>query len=224
MLRTLALAVAGLLLLASTAAAEPVEVHGRTLELHLPNGYCLLDATLPGETELIESLRASNAGQNDLIAYFAPCNDLIAYRVGALDRLTEYGTLMVPLVDGAFTPGPGPRADFLAEMRGAMPTVDEAMLAELEQQASNNPQGVQISGSQFLGILHEDANALYLGLLFQASAEGETLAGAAVLAFTLLGDVAFTVNLYRPYRSNADLVALVSELGPYMAGLTAANP
>jgi hypothetical protein len=206
------------------AAAEPVELFGRTLELFLPNGYCLLDAAQPNEKMLLDITTANNQASNHLVAYFVPCNDLMAYRAGAITSMTEYGILFVPLVGGSFQPAPDGRAATLRQVAASLPGIDTAMMEEIERQAQSSQGGVKIEGAQFLGLLGQDENAIYAGMLLDVSDGQQTLAAAAVIGMTVLGDVTLTANVYRPYRSNADIVALTSELAPYMAELVAANP
>jgi len=212
------------LLPALPAGAEPVDLYGRQVEFFLPMGYCYLDESQPGEQQLVSAIVQSNQGSNDLIAYAAPCNDLIAYRVGAIEVLSEYAIIFVPLVDGGFQPTPVSRAESLPQIAASMPALDEAALQQLEQEASSNPHGVTISGSQFLGLIGQDANAIYAGMLSNVSDGTTTSAVAGVLAITQLQDVIVTFNVYRVYRSNADIVALLTEAEAYVADLVAANP
>jgi hypothetical protein len=213
-----------LLLSVRPAAAEPIDLYGRPIEFFLPAGYCHLDETQPAEKLLVDNIVGMNQGSNDLIAYFAPCNDLVAYRVGAIDVMSEYGIVFVPLVNGGFEASPSPRAESLPQIAATLPALDQAALQRLEQEASQNPQGITLSGSQFLGLIGQDANALYAGLVAQVSDGSSSFPAAGVLAITQLQDVVMTVNLYRPYRSNADIVALLSEAEIYVAQLVAANP
>jgi hypothetical protein len=209
-------------LLASPLAAEPVDLYGRQVEFFLPLGYCYLDEAQPAEKILVDNSVAMNQGSNELIAYFAPCNDLVAYRVGAITVLSEYGIIFVPLIDGGFEASPLSRAESIPQIAATIPALDEAALQELERQASQ--QGITVSGTQFLGLIGQDANALYAGLLAEVSDGTTSYPTAGVLAITQLQDVVLTVNLYRPYRSNADIVALLSEAESYVAQLVAANP
>ena len=221
---TLALLLAAAPLGITPVAAEQVDIFGRPLELFLPDGYCLLDAAQPNEKMLLDITTANNQGSNHLVAYFVPCNDLAAYRAGAITSMTEYGILFVPLVGGSFQPTPEGRAATLQQVAASLPGIDAAVLAEVERQAQSSQGGVKIDGVQFLGVLGQDDSALYAGLLLDVSDGQQTLAAAAVIGMTVLRDVTLTANLYRPYRSNADIVALTSELQPYMAALVAANP
>lgn len=206
------------------AAADPVDLYGRQVEFLLPAGYCFLDESNPDEKVLVDAIVQSNQGSNDLIAYVAPCNDLVAYRVGAIAVLTEYAIVFVPLVDGSFQPSPVARAESLPQIASSMPALDEAALQELERQASENPHGVTLSGSQFLGLIGQDGNAVYAGMLSNVSDGTTTSAVAGVLAITQVRDIVLTFNVYRPYRSNADIVALLTEAEAYVGDLVAANP
>lgn len=212
------------LLPALPAAAEPVDLYGRQVEFFLPMGYCYLDESQAAEKMMVDNIVQMNQGSNDLIAYFAPCNDLVAYRAGAIVTLGEYGIVFAPLVDGSFQAAPTPRAESLPQIAASMPGLDETLLAQIEQEVNQNPAGFTLSGTQFLGLIGQDANAIYAGMVAEVS-DGQTSTPAAgVLAITQLQDVVISINLYRTYRSNADIVALLTEAEAYAAGLVAANP
>lgn len=220
----LAFAALALLPVALPAAAEPVDLYGRQVEFFLPLGYCYLDENQAAEKMIVDNIVQMNQGSNDLVAYFAPCNDLVAYRAGAIVTLSEYGIVFVPLVDGSFQAAPTPRAESLPQIAASMPALDEALLAEIEQEVNQNPAGFTLSGTQFLGLIGQDANAIYAGMVAEVS-DGQTSTPAAgVLAITQLQDVVVTINLYRGYQSNADIVALLTEAETYAAELVAANP
>ncbi len=222
-MRRLAAALLALPLLSAPAAAEPVELFGRTVQLFLPDGYCLLDSAQPNEKLLIANMAANNQDSSYLIAYFAPCNDLTAFRAGALDGMDEYGLLFVPTPGGQFQASSEGRAVMLQQTAASMPAFDQATLDQMQRDAKT-AEGVQLDGVKFLGLLRQDEAAIYLGLLLELSSGEFKGTAAGVVGLTVLGDVAITANLYRPYRSNADIVALTSELVPYMAALVAANP
>lgn len=212
------------LLPAVPAAAEPVDLYGRQVEFFLPMGYCYLDESQQAEKAIVDNIVQMNVGQNDLIAYFAPCNDLIAYRAGAIPTLNEYGIVFVPLANGTFQAAPGSRAETLPQIAASMPGLDENLLAQIEQEVNQNPSGATLSGTQFLGLINQDVNAIYAGMVAQVSDGQTTTPAAGVLGITQLQDIVFTINLYREYHSNADIVALLTEATTYAAELVAANP
>jgi len=73
----------------------------------------------------------------------------------------------------------------------AAPSVDyEAATRVINQ----NIQVVQMSGTQFLGVLHQDEQALYAGLLIAIETEGRKLPQAEILAITLLGKVPVSIT------------------------------
>ena len=206
------------------AAAEPVDLYGRQIEFFLPMGYCYLDESQAAEKMVVDNVVQMNQGSNDLVAYFAPCNDLVAYRAGAIVTLSEYGIVFVPLVNGSFEPAPTPRAESLPQIAASMPALDEALLAQIEQDVNQNPAGFTLSGTQFLGVIGQDANAIYAGMVAEVSDGQTSVPAAGVLAITQLQDVVLTINLYRTYLSNADIVALLTEVESYAGELVAANP
>jgi hypothetical protein len=212
------------LLSAAPVAADPVDLYGRQIEFFLPVGYCYLDESQQAEKMIVDNIVQMNQGSNELIAYFAPCNDLVAYRSGAIATLSEYGIVFVPLVEGSFQASPSSRAESLPQIAATMPALDEALLSQIEQEVNQNQGGFTLSGTQFLGLIGQDANALYAGMVAEVSDGQTSVPAAGVLAITQLQDVVMTINLSRTYRSNADIVALLTEAQTYAAELVAANP
>ena len=210
---------------AAPAAAEQVDVFGRVLDLELPFGHCMLDYGQPVEAAMIDNMINVNQGANQLIAYFAPCGDLESFRAGQIDFLPVSGTLLVPMAGAGFQPSELDRAAFLAEMALQMPLLDDAQLAEIEGEINQRGSGASIGQSQFLGLLAQDANALYLGLLSDVTGtDGTTLPMVTLVALTQLADVPLSANLSREYVSNDDIALLLAELQPFMATLTGLNP
>lgn len=214
------LALAAFALFPSIAAAAPVSVEGRTFEFPGGLGYCDLDASQPGEKYLIDQQTQIQAGQNIIIGYQGACNELIALRVGANQYLQEYMIAMVPMQNGAFTPMTGDRASFLQQMAASLPAVDPAVVEQLKAEGA----GVKVSGAQLIGVLGQDDNAIYYGLLLEVSDGTTSLTAAAVVAITLIGDVPVSLNFYRPYKGLADIDALSMEASIAAANLVAANP
>lgn len=211
--------------LAAPAAAEPVDIYGRTLDLVLPADTCALDYAQPVEQAMIDNMIQVNQGSNEVIAYFAPCDMLQALRDGQADWLPVSGTLLLPVVGGSFQASTLDRATFLAMMAKEIPSVDSAALAAMEQDINQRSSVGSIGETQFLGALGEDASAIYIGLLAVVTAPDGSVANmATVVALTQLADVPLSANLSREYASNADLDWLLAQLQAYMAELTARNP
>jgi len=174
---------------------------------------------------MIDNMINVNQGSNQLIAYFAPCGDLESFRGGRIALLPVSGTLLVPMAGESFQPSDIDRAAFLAEMAMQMPLVDDAQLAQMEGEINQRGSGAAIGQSQFLGLLAQDTNALYVGLLSNVTAtDGTTLPMVTIVALTQLADVPLSANLSREYVSNDDIALLLAELQPFMATLTGLNP
>lgn len=214
------LALAAFALFPSLAAAAPVTVEGRTIEFPGALGYCDLDTSLPGEKFLVDQQLQIQSGQNIILAYQGACNELIALRVGANQYLQEYMIAMVPMQNGAFTPMAMDRATFLQQMAASLPAVDPTLVQQLQTQGAS----VKVSGAQLIGVLGQDENAIYYGLLLEVSDGTSSVTAAAVVGITLIGDVPVSLNFYRPYKGLADIDAIWTEASIAAANLVAANP
>lgn len=213
------------LALALPAQARPLEVFGRTLQLPLLPGYCELDQAQPLERLLIDNMLVTNAGTNELVSYYAVCQDVEALRAGGIEGLSYSGATLVPLMNGAFMPVPGPRAAVLDSIAAEIPKLDPGTLQEIEGAINDRSAIATLEDVRFLGLVERDEHAIYLGLLMMVvSNDGTRQPMATIVAMTKLQDVVLTVNLTRPYESSEDIEALMTLLRPHMAELVAANP
>jgi hypothetical protein len=105
-------------------------------------------------------------------------------------------------------------------MESHMPKLD---IAEIEKEIDAKTEGVDVSGSQLLGVIGKDANALYIGLLSNVTGGGQQATMAGVTSFTLLRSVIANTNLYEPAEAGAH-DKLLSIQKTYLAELVRRNP
>lgn len=224
-LRPLAALLLAIGLCAAPAAAETVPLPHTLLEVPLPEDYCSLDPGDPIEAEVMRVVEALQQGQNRVLLQLVQCEELAQWRSGELLEFMRFGHVMLPMANGAVQPVPLDRASFLGEMVNHLPAADDALIEEIRRTANNNEQGFTVEDLQYLGLLDQDANGLYVGLIGRPAVDGE--AGglqAGLMGMTLVRQTIVAVYFYRPFEDQADFDRLMVLQKAYMERLIAANP
>ncbi len=224
-LRPLAALLLALGLCTAPAAAETVPLPHTVLEVPLPEDYCALDAGNPFEAELIRAVEALQQGQNRVLLQLVQCQELAEWRSGALPEFLRFGHVMLPMANGAVQPVLLDRASFLGEMANHLPAAEDALIEEIWRAANEYEQSFTVKDLQYLGLLDQDANGLYVGLIYRPAVEGEALGlQAGLMGITLVRQTIVAVCFLRPFEDQADFDRLMVLQRAYMERLIAANP
>jgi hypothetical protein len=157
------------------------------------------------------------------VLQFGRCDEFPQWRTGTV-AFSEFGRIMLPLnYPGAPQPLPLSRQKYLDIMAPKVPKLDPADVKRIEDQASSKATQTLASGSQLLGLLDQDHNALYVGFLGMLEVDGKKYPLAGVGAVTMLGSVPASVNLYRPMGQGA-FDKLIDAQKAYVAELIRRNP
>lgn len=225
-MRSTALVFASLLLLAAPPAthAESVNVAGRTVDVPVPAGYCVLkDGAAEGP--ILDRLRYGLGKGNRLLLAFANCDELKAMRAAkagtAEDGFDDYATVAVVLENGEpkLLDGVG-RPQFLERIIRAMS--NGQVIASALKRAEERVRHVRdIRQTESLGVLDNDANAVYIGLTgLNAETDQHVLAvGGATLVKGM--NVYFTV--YKILKGPGDVSQLLTLQKANLGSFVAAN-
>jgi hypothetical protein len=226
---------AGALALAGAAESAPIEVGQDEIEFEPGEGACLLDpAASRIEQAVVDSQRRGNAGLNEVLGVFAPCDRLDRLRRDGEGDLGQYGILLASLVQGELKPLAGlSRAEFLSQLeeeldRGVdMEALDlegrmEAALKEVNE-AKEASGGVRFNNVSQLGVLQRSDTVLYSGLLIRLQSAGTPIEVASVSGSTLIRGYMIQYSLYAPFEGESTLRGLVADLEPIMTDAVARN-
>ncbi len=219
-MRFLVLTLAAFLCLASSGHAEEIRLGSKTLSIPPPDGYCTFDRNNPADAFVMDTTERAQAGQNQVLVHFAPCRDLDDWHAGRIPNYSVYGNVAVQLERGAPHSIALARREFLARTKSEMPEVD---IKEVESEANATTDAIQISESQFLGILDHDQNALYVGILSVAEVAGQKHRVISITGLTLLGSIVTNINLSAAADSGT-IDRLVAIQKAYVAELVRLNP
>ena len=214
---------------AATAAGEPmtIPIGVEWMRINPGEGQCQLSDE-HDERAVIEQLREGNAGSNVVIAMFAPCTDIEAYRSGE-GHLADASMLLSPSRSEKPKRGrTNDRAMFLkvvGKSLGRKMNAEEyeRILKEVEDRMELSKLGVVMSEPVPLGVLDTDDAAIYQGMLLQAGTEENMETVAAVMAITLVGHYTVFYYMYRTYEDWNTISAMLDVVRRIAATMESAS-
>jgi hypothetical protein len=212
----------------SAKAAEEV-VADRTLLVEPSEGFCALDLEQPLDSVLFERMKRLQKDYNQLAGYWVDCQQLEQLRGGQTTAPQSYVLILAqrPAVGAAIEPVDLPLEDFLRLMKdhllkqGGMEDVEEGFetgkdLLEKE--------GINAGETRSLGLIADDASALYIATIQGYEAYGVSQVVAIVSGVTELNGVAISVNVYDTYQGGETVEILQRRAVTIAAELVAKNP
>jgi hypothetical protein len=207
MLLRVTFAVAASLAFAGAAVAKDVQIGSATLTLPSPGGYCELSDKEPADARTIKEIGNLVAGvQNELLTMSADCSQLEAWRVAKLPALDDYVQYQTPMSgkDSNLSRAASVK-QFCANMRTDGDKMVAGAVPDLNARVEKAIKGAKLNEANFLGVLAEDANACYYGLLQKLRTEmGDEKTQLTVAAATVVKGKVVYYNLYTVYRDGAD--------------------
>jgi hypothetical protein len=222
-LRALILATATLLALSAAASADEVNVAGRSVSLVPPEGACAYDRNNEFDAAVMKRVEDAQEGLNKVVLQFGRCEEFPRWRMGGIP-FSQFGQIMLPLsYPGAPQPLPLWRREYLNLMASQIPQLNDADIQRIEVELNGKVEDAQIKGSQLLGILDRDENALYVDFLGVLEIDGKSFPQTGIGAVTMLGSIPVSVNLYSPVGEGA-FDKLIDAQKVYVAELIRRNP
>ena len=218
-----------------TVAAAPftIPVGDLTLEFDPGPDYCMLDeAAHEADRLAINQQRQANRNRNEVLAMFAPCTQLVAFREGV--SMTRFGILLTTYLKGRIQPIPGmERSRFLKIMNEQWQQAPRLDIREANKRIKEaddaigtvHPDGgavKMLSEPRQLGVLHKDEAALYIGMVLSVAGADTTYTVASVMAPTLVRGHHVQYTLYEN-GDEATAHALLRSLQQVMRALVARN-
>jgi hypothetical protein len=222
---TLAATLAVTLLLAATARAEVVSVAGRDVVLTAPSGYCALDEADGSDRVILDQLQSMQRGLNTVLLAYGNCHTIARSREG-------HGR---PIIEGQFLAphetDSGPRviegrsrADVVREVAASLPQIPWDEVTRLTNEHLRNEGVPAQSGITPLGVLHQDDEAVYFGILLTATTtDGRMRTAVAVVGTTLVNKVIITLNATRFSMGEGTVKWLLRDQRRNMRALIEAN-
>jgi hypothetical protein len=226
MLSRVTLAVVASLATAGSGFAKDVKIGSAAVTLPAPAGYCELTEQEPSDARALKIFGDLMAGiQGELLTVAADCGQLRAWRAGTqpvLDDYVQYVTL-IPGKDSDL-----PRARMVKDYCNIVRTQGGQKLAEISPNISARVEsavkGAKLNEQVFLGVLAEDADVCYFGVLQKVRTEaGTDKTQVTISATTVVKGKIIYYNHYTVYRSDRTAPEALARHQRNVAALLAAN-
>jgi hypothetical protein len=213
-------------IIALDASADTFKLAGRTVVLEPPRGFCTLDPKRPKEAEIINLNEQMQQPRNHVILQLADCDELKGFRSGDRESFERYGQYFTPASTDAVRLASGyTRATYLAAAAQELPKLDSRMLID-ELTKKFRASDSDVAGARFLGVLDQDAAAIYLGIAFGNMTAGKKIVAASamgVVGLTLVNDTSISLGLYQVNVGPDSVPDLLESVREQMAALVKAN-
>lgn len=223
LLRTTFALAAGLAI-AGSAAAKEVRIGSTTITLPSPEKYCEMTDKEPADARVLKQIGDLVAGtQNELLSVSADCSQLDPWRVAKLPALDDYVQYQTPMsTKDSDMPRAAAVKGFCANLRTEGEKTPD--IADLNARMETALKGVKFNETSFLGVLAEDADACYYGLMQKLKTEvGDEKTQVTVAATTVVKGKVVYYNLYTVYGGAGTLGEALSRHQRNIPALLAAN-
>jgi hypothetical protein len=212
---------------AGSGIAKDAQIGAAALTLPAPQGYCELTEQQPADVRLINVIGDLVAAtKNELLAVSADCGQLEAWRTGKLKTLDDYAQYQTPVdaMDSAATRNEAVK-EVCVSARAEGEKSAAAVATDLNARVDVAVKGAKLNETGFLGVLAEDADACYFGLLLKAHTEGsgDEESQLMISAATVVKGKVIYYNLSTIHHDAATVTAALARHRRNVAALLAAN-
>ena len=147
--------------LQAESVARKQNIAGKTVFLGLPEKTCPLSPKNPSDRLLIDGVKTSIKGSNELLMQFADCQELKDWRSGKQKYLNNFGSYQTSVRLKA-TDMTGREQATVAEICKVFKKQGAAMLQnmkpEIDKRLDDGFKNIKMNELKMLGIVHEDSN------------------------------------------------------------------
>lgn len=216
-----------LVLLAFGAEAAPVNLAGRKIEVPIPAEYCQFGKRLV-DVELARLILSELGNDNQVLAFFADCEELDAYRHRRRSALDNFGLVFAQKRSGS---GPAPitgrsRQEFIRDMGGVVvaDAADVVKLGDIQYKLAQSRGKLSLLSQQPFH-LQADNNGAYFGIFGQLTdAEGKPSNVMGVLGITLVKEMFLSIEIYQRFSASPPTEELLERQQAAMEKLVRENP
>ncbi len=169
---------------------KTVDIGGRPVQLVVPAGQCELDRQHQFDASVLDLATRAIAGANEMLLHTAECVSLDGARTGRVQYLSDFTQVQVSL-QFRKTELRGQEAAAAKEICQSLRTdgaqIEKQAGAEIKDRVKNLQAGIAVNETRALGVLGEDQNACYSGILMNVQTPtGETRLILGVYAMGVL--------------------------------------
>jgi hypothetical protein len=218
--------VAALLLagVAASAIAAPAKIGGVSINLPAPSGFCNLSELNPSDKRMITTLSGLlQKSGNKLLAMSADCRQLVDWHTGARQLLDDYAQYQTPIASMDKPPSETV-AQTCTTLREEGNKILANQMPDIKARVESTLTQIKMNETSFLGVLAEDAEACYAGLIQKIHTEaGTDKTQITAFAISIVKDKSVFVYRFAVYRNAQTAGLVLRKLKADVAALIAAN-
>jgi hypothetical protein len=217
-------ALALVLAAASSALAAEATIGGVSVSLPPPGGFCELSASNSSDQRMISTLTDLLAKSgNKLLAMSADCGQLADWRTGKRKLLDDFAQYQTPIASMDKPP-----SETVAQTCATLRAEGEKILAnqmpDIKARVESTLSQIKMNETRFIGVLGEDPDACYAGLIQKIHTEaGTDKTQVTMFAVTLTKAKSVFVYRFSVYHDPHSVDAVLGKIKVDVAALTAAN-
>jgi hypothetical protein len=220
------LAVAALLVTAATASALAAQANigGASIALPPPRGFCELSASEPSDKRMITTLTdLLEKSGNKLLGMSADCQQLRDWRSNKRQLLDDYAQYQTAI--GSMDKPPSETvAQTCSTLRQEGNKILENQLPDIKTRVESTLTKIKIGETSFLGVLAEDANACYAGLVQKIRTEANTdKTQITVFAVSIIKNKSVFSYRFAVYQNAQTADVVLGKIKADVAALLSAN-
>jgi hypothetical protein len=224
MLRRLGFAALVLAAAAPGALAVQTTIGGVAVTLPPPAGFCELSDVNPSDKRMISTLTDLLAKSgNRLLAMSADCRQLTDWHSGKRQLLDDYAQYQTPIA-GMDQPPSETVAQTCTTLRNEGNKILANQMPDIKARVESTLSKIKMNETSFLGVLGEEANACYAGLVQRIHTEAGT-DKTQITAFAISTIKNRSIFSYRfaVYQTADTVNAVLAKIKGDIAALLAAN-
>ena len=224
MLSRLAFAALLLTAVAAGALASPARIGGVPIYLPAPHGFCDLSESNPSDKRMVTTLTGLlEKSGNKLLGMSADCQQLTDWRTGKRQLLDDYAQYQTPIASMDKPPSETV-AQTCSTLRQEGNKILENQMPDIKARVESTLSKIKMNETSFLGVLAEDANACYAGLVQKIHTEaGTDKTQITVFAITIVKNKSVFSYRFSVYQNPQTADALLARIRNDVASMMAAN-
>jgi hypothetical protein len=208
----------------SSALAAQANIGGVSVNLPPPGGFCELSVSNESDKRMITTLSGLlEKSGNKLLSMSADCRQLSDWHTGKRQLLDDYAQYQTPI--GSMDKPPSETvAQTCQTLRDQGNKILANQLPDIKKRVESTLSKIKMNEASFLGVLHEDADACYAGLIQKIHTEANTdKTQITVFSVSIVKNKSVFSYRFSVYRNAQTVDAVLGKIKIDVAALMAAN-
>ena len=209
---------------ASSAFAAEANFGGVSITLPPPGGFCELDQSNASDKRLFTVLSGLlEKSGNKLLVMSADCRQLADWRSGKRKLLDDYGQYQTQ-IEGIDKPPSETVAQTCTTLRNEGNKILANQLPDIKKRVEATMSNIKLNETRFIGVLGEDKEACYAGLIQKIHTEANTdKTQITAFAITTIKDKSVFTYRFSVYRNAQTIDVVLGKIKGDVAALLTAN-